>query len=52
MCMIELNFEKNKLKTNLKLTQTEGKNVTHNVAQFQPAVTFLAEVKILSSTHR
>jgi hypothetical protein len=38
-------------KKNLKLTQTEEKNVTHNIAQFQPAITFLAEVKILSSTH-
>jgi hypothetical protein len=48
--MIELNFEEqieNKLEVN-----SNRKNKTRNVTQFQPAVTSLFETKILSFTHR
>jgi hypothetical protein len=47
--MIELNFEeqiKNKLEVN-----SNQKNVTHNAAQIQLAVTSLSEIKILRFTH-
>jgi hypothetical protein len=49
--MIELNFEKKQIENKLEVNSNR-KNVTHNVAQFQLAVTFLAKVKILSYTHR
>jgi hypothetical protein len=45
-----VNFEEqieNKLEVN-----SNRKNVTHNVTQLQPALTFLSEIKILRSTHR
>jgi hypothetical protein len=45
-----VNFEEqieNKLEVN-----SNQKNVTHNVTQLQPALTFLSEIEILRSTHR